>query len=291
MSKINFKKSNNQAVGKITLAQEGLISKKDFLKYCTENVINKYVSSGYFTREESGYYKTTEKFNRDFRREYGKINPTYVASAFSPNRSINHMQGIERVTQAIDRKDLINDKVKIVSGKDLSDEYNKICRYSNFKNEMKEYVSQQQNLIIQYQKQLEEINSIKEKTIDDYTNKWELENKLRHSEIITNIYQDPKRDFCSPPDVRFTMEIGTFRTQIDNLRDDLENESLSRREYKNLESTISQMEQYYEQCVDEQETVITYSLESVTNNYREVELIQKENYETITHQKIIYIRV
>lgn len=291
-TKINFNKSNMQAIGKICLAQEGIISKSDFQKYSTSNMMNKYISEGYFKKSNDDYIQATEKFANSFRKDYGKINPDYCSSYFSGSKSINHTSGIERIVQSIDRNAIIKDNVYFKSGKDLSDEFNSVSKYKAYKEEVNNYVSEKLEEITNYKQELQELYSNDNKSVDDYLYQRELEDKLSHSEMIIDIYNNRGiQNFCSPPDLQITTDIETFKNQIDNLKSDLDNEDLTRKEFNSLSSTIDQMEQVLEQTITRNETVITYAVESVTDNYRNIDLCLKENYEVITHTDIIYVRV
>lgn len=289
---VKFSKSNLQALGKIALGTEGVLSKNTFLQYSSQNMLDKYVTNGYLKRKDGdgNYYQTTEKFNTAFRKEYGKINKDYSDCRFSANRSINHASGLEKMITAIDRRDIINDNVTITSGGTLSDNYEKFSHSNTGRDRMESLYEQHSLLVNQYTTEINELKALDNKTQENYTNLFELENQLKHSQTIVDLYESDK-EFASPPDAQLTMTVDAFQTQIDNLKNELENDDLSRKEYNALSDTINQMEQYMEQVVSEERTIVTYSIEAVTNNYRSVDLIQKENYETITEQKIIYIRV
>ena len=281
-----------QALGKIALGTEGVISKNTFLQYSSQSMLDKYTKNGYLKRKDGdgNYYQTTEKFNTSFRKEYGKINKDYSDCRFSANRSINHASGLERMITAIDRRDIINDNVTITSGGTLSDNYEKFSHSNTARNRMESVYNENVILVNHYTNEINDLRAIEDKTQEIYTNLFELENQLKHSQTIVDLYESDK-EFASPPDAQLTMTVDAFQTQIDNLKSELENDDLSRKEYNALNDTINQMEQYMEQVVSEEQTIVTYSIEAVTNNYRSIDLIQKENYETITEQKIIYIRV
>lgn len=289
-TKINFSKKSMQCIGKLALAQETVISKNQFLNYSTESQLNKFISQGYIERAQNDYLHTTSKFNTEFRKQFGEINKDYSHASFSGSKSINHSSGIQKVMESIPKSYLLNDDVKITSGKDLTDEYNRLCKTQDYKTEVNNYVEEQKNLIQEYQTELNYYYQMENKEMVDFANQRELEDKLNHSQQIVDIYNNEK-DFCSPPDCKLTMSIECFQSQIDYFKEQLQNEDLTIKETNSLNYTIEQMEQLYEQTIERNETVITYCVESITDNYRSLDLCLKENMEVITHIETIYIKV
>lgn len=294
-STLKFTKSNVQALGKIALGCEGLISKDTFLQYSTQNMLDKYVADGYMklksTDGKNYQYQTTEKFNTAFRKEYGNQNKNYSNCKFSQSKSCNHSSGLQTIVKAIDRKDIINDNVVITSGGTLSENYSKYSHTADFREKAENLYNQHQELIAEYQKEIDRIQSMENISLENYTNMYDLQDQMKQSQMIVELYES-KNDLCSPPDAQLTMGIDAFQTQIDNLKYQLEHDdSLSRKEENSLNSVINQMEQYMEQVIYEERTEVSYSVEVITSNYHAIDIQQKVNYETITEQKVIYVRV
>ena len=290
-----FTKSNTQALAKIMLASEQTISRDTFLKYSTENMLDKYVSSGLLTKtgQDGNYYQCTDAFKDSFRKEYcNKVNTDYAGSKFSQSKSLNHSAGIERIVSHIDRNEFFKDDVVIKSGLNLSEDWSKQSSYKSVRNKIDDIYQENLQLKDTYTQQIKDLQAIENKTYGEYSNLFQLEKDLKHCENVIELYEG-KHDFASPPDVQLTMPIETFHNQIENLRSTLNDEDngMTRAQHNSLERTINQMEEYYQECISESQEVISYSLEVVTSNYRDLTLEQKANFETITNTKVIYYKV
>lgn len=292
--KPNFSKTAMQCVGKSMLATEGVISKSDFLKYSTSNMLTKLCDTGYFTKvtNEDDLYKSTEQFNKEFRQTYGEIDSHYASSGFSPSRSTKHSSGLMMIQDSIPRDAMVKNQVVIDSGKDLTDEYNDACLTKAYREEVKNYMEEVRESVNSLKAELSYFDNLNsnEMTIEDFHAKTQVEEELAKQERIVDIYEN-ENAFCSPPDVRYTMPVEVFHSQIENLEEVLSGYKETSWDYKHLSDTIDQMQNLYEQVVEREETVVTVSYEIVTNSYSAQEIQQKLNYERITHQDVIMVRV
>lgn len=280
--KINFTKTNSQMIGKTLYANEGLISKKTFLSFASESTLDKYIKSGYLDKQSDGYYKSSSSYNRSFQKGYGQIDKHYSKAYFSQSQSLNHTKGIEQITNSIDRKDLING-VTFKSGGNLTEEFKSMKRDSTFKEAVQSYREQQILNLNSNQNTLD--------TLSEYNpNYQDLKNQIEHTKDVLDVL-DSKKAF-SPPDLLITIPLDGFQRQIDYLKNELEEmENFNSKEYHSLENTINQMEQLEERTIINQKIEVTYAVESVTDNYRNHDIIMKENYSIINDIEIVYVRV
>lgn len=286
-TKINFNKTNTQMIAKTLYANEGVISKDKFLSFASQTTLQKYINEGYLTKIEDGYYKATSSYTQSFRRNYGQINSKYADAHFEASRSLTHSKGIEKITNAIDPRDLLKN-VEIRSGANLTDDYSHLRKdnytkeiFTNLENKTLANISNLENQISEIRNNVNESNILELR---------KLENELEKEQLVIESLETKNQ--ASPPDLELTMPMDCFHNQIENLKSQLEElDNPYSKEYHSLESTINQMETIEARALETFQTEITYCVEAVTDNYRGLDLQLKENYSLVRNIEIVYVRV
>ena len=172
---IKFTKSNMQIIGMIALGSEGVISSNTFLNHATQTSIDRYCRDGYFEKkfvaDKNGknyqdYYKTTEKFNTAFRKEFGKQNHEYIESRFSQSKSYKHSSGIEKVITAIDPRDMLKSNAVISSGRMITDEYDKFIGSKTYRNRAEELYQEHLQLAETYRQEIADIQNMEKMELE-----------------------------------------------------------------------------------------------------------------------------
>lgn len=280
----NFSLKNESLVrvGNAFILSEGKLSNQNIKNLSSNTLFGQLKNDGYITeiKTDKGMYQTTDKFKKDFSKMTGK-DIIYGGSGAASN----HYRAVSNTATAIPKSVLTSGHYK--NGQALIRENSADKKTKSFQNSRNQILRNIQN-----QREVENRTFRQEmaKASGDKKAQTILRSNhyLKDKELTMRekVIEDTHRGISSP-DIQITMNKAEAFEFVQNMRDlAATDEYIEVRD--NWNDTLDRMESYIVTTTTE---YVEYNIEYCTSSYRREDIIAKENWATVNHTEVFFLKV